>query len=248
MLPYLSIGPFVIPAASLTLLAGIWVSLILAEKEAQHLKLDKDQISNLIFVSLLAGIVGARLVYAIQFASIYLDDPLSLVALNPGTLSPVGGIISGLLAGILYGVWKQMSLKITLDALAPGFAVFMIFWGLSHLLSGDAFGSVTKLPWAIYLWDEYRHPTQIYEIILAAGIFLIIRRRPLGKPGDGTNFLLWVALTVASRFFLEAFRGDSLVWTGGWRATQVTSLIILLLSLWLIHRWSLPTVLEEIDE
>ena len=245
MLPYLSIGPFVIPTASLTLLAGIWVSLILAEKEAQRLKFAKDQINNLIFVGLVAGIVGARLVYALQFASIYLDDPLSLVALNPGTLSPLGGIVSGLLVGILSGVWKKYPLHKTLDALAPGLAVFMIFWGLAHLLSGDAFGSVTNLPWAIYLWDEYRHPSQIYEILLAIGTFFAIYKHPLGQPGDGTNFLLWVALTAVSRLLLEAFRGDSLVWTGGWRAAQVTSLAILLLALWLIRQWRIRAIQKE---
>jgi prolipoprotein diacylglyceryltransferase len=195
----------------------------------------------------MAGIVGGRLVYAAQFINIYLDDPISLVALNPGTLSPAGGIITGLLTATIYGIWKKYPFQKTLDALTPGLAVFMIFWGLAHLLSGDAFGSATTLPWAIYIWDEYRHPTQIYEILLALGIFLVIWKHPLGRPGDGANFLLFVALTAASRLFLEAFRGDSLIWTGGWRAAQVVSLAILLLALWLICQITLSTIKKEIQ-
>jgi prolipoprotein diacylglyceryl transferase len=233
------------PTASLTLLIGLWTGITLAEKEARRLKFAKDQIYNLTFVGLLAGIVGARLVYAARYWEIYLDDPLSIVALNPGTLSPSGGVIFGLLAATLYGVWKNFPLQKTLDALAPGLAVFLIFWGIAHLLSGDAFGSVTNLPWAIYLWDEYRHPSQVYEILLAVGGFLVILKHPFGQPGDGTNFLLLIAFTAVSRLFLEAFRGDSLIWPGGLRAAQVVSLGILLLSLWLIHQLSLHPSMDK---
>jgi phosphatidylglycerol:prolipoprotein diacylglycerol transferase len=242
MLPSLSIGPFFLQTPGLALLIGVWVGLSLAEKEALSLKFKKDQVYNLVFVGLLAGIVGARIVYAIRFLDIYLDDPLSLFALNPGTLSPSGGIFLGLLAAILYGIWKKLPLRKTLDAFAPGLAVFMIFWGLTHLLSGDAFGSATDLPWAINLWDENRHPTQIYEILLAVGVFIVIRKRPLGRPGDGINFLLYVALISAARLFLEAFRGDSLIWVGGFRAAQLISLSTLMVCLWLIRKWDLPTV------
>jgi prolipoprotein diacylglyceryltransferase len=242
MLPYLSLGPFLLQTPGLALLIGVWIGLSLVEKETLHLKLQKDQINNLVFVGLIAGVVGSRLVYAARFLDIYLDDPLSLFALNPGTLSPSGGILIGLLAAILYGIWKKFPLRKTLDALAPGLVTFMIFQGLAHLLSGDAFGSATDLPWAINLWDENRHPTQIYEILLAVGVFLVIRKRPLGQSGKGTNFLLSVALLSATRLFLEAFRGDSLIWTGGFRAAQLISFSTLMVCLWLIRKWDLPTI------
>jgi prolipoprotein diacylglyceryltransferase len=105
--------------------------------------------------------------------------------------------------------------------------------GVSHILSGDAFGEPTSLPWGIYLWDENRHPTQIYETLIALGIFLVIRRRPMGQTRSGLNLVLFVIMSAASRLFLEGFRGDSLVWFGSLRAAQVVSLIVLLFSLML---------------
>ena len=61
MFPYLRLGPFIIPMASLALLAGLWVGLPLIEREAVRLKINASTLSNVIFSSLLAGLVGARL-------------------------------------------------------------------------------------------------------------------------------------------------------------------------------------------
>ncbi|MFH1906610.1 MAG: hypothetical protein ABIL11_04370, partial [Chloroflexota bacterium] len=51
------------------------------------------------------------------------------------------------------------------------------------------------------------------------------------------NFLLVVALSAAARIFLEAFRGDSLIWTGGFRAAQVIGLALLATTVVLIKKW-----------
>jgi phosphatidylglycerol:prolipoprotein diacylglycerol transferase len=168
-----------------------------------------------------------------------LDDPLSLVALNPSTLSPQAGFLIGISAAAGFGWWKKLPLRPTLDALALGLAVFMIAWGGAHLLSGDAFGAPTDLPWAIYLWDENRHPSQMYEIILAIGVLLVALRRPFDRPGAGLNFLFVISLSGIARLYLEAFRGDSLLWVGGLRAAQVVSLGVILVCLYLMKAWVL---------
>lgn len=239
MLPSISIGPYLLQTPGLALLLGVWIGLTLVEKEAVRLKLDKEIVYNMVFWSLVAGILGARLAYAARFMNVYLDDPLSLVALNPSTLSPQAGLLLGIAAAVGYGWWKKLPLRPTLDTIAPGLAIFMIGFGVAHILSGDAFGSPTELPWAIYLWDENRHPTQIYEIVLAIGILFAVWKRPFSRMGAGLNFLVAVSLTSASRLFLEAFRGDSLLWVGGLRAAQVASLGILLICLYMIRVWVL---------
>ncbi len=236
MLPFMRLGPFLLQLPGLALLVGVWIGSALAEKEAERLKLNPADVYNAIFYSLVAGLIGARLAYAAQYLSAYLANPLSLFALTPVTLSPNGGLIIGIMAAALFGWRKRLPLRPTLDALAPGLAAFMIAFGIAHFLSGDAFGSPTKLPWAIYLWDDYRHPAQVYEIIAALAIFGIAQRRPFGRQ-EGVTFLLTVALFAAARIFLEAFRGDSVIWPGGFRAAQVIGLLALVASLWLIRVW-----------
>lgn len=238
MLPYLRLGPFLLQTSGLALLIGVWVGLTFSEKEAKRKGVNSDAIYNLVFLGLVGGIVGARLGYAASYLNAYLENPLSLFSLNTSTLSPGYGVLTGLLIAWIYGRRKGLPLRPTLDILAPGLAVFIVFLGIAHLLSGDAFGTPTSLPWSIYLWNEYRHPTQIYEILGALLILAIILRRPLGGQGTGLNFLLLVALTAGARLVLEAFRGDSLVWPGGFRAAQVVALLILLGTMWLMYRWA----------
>lgn len=238
MFPYLRLGPFLLQTPGLALLAGVWLGLSLSEKEAAKLNLKPDRVYNLVFFGLLSGLVGARLAYAVRFLNAYLDSPLSLFSINPNTLSPGDGLVIGLVVAGVYGWRKGLPLRPTLDALAPGLAAFMVALGVAHLLSGDAFGTRTDLPWKIYLWNDYRHPTQVYEILLASGIFALVRFRPLGTPGQGVNFLTVVALSAAARVFLEAFRGDSLVWSGGFRAAQIVGLVILAAALFMIEAWA----------
>jgi phosphatidylglycerol:prolipoprotein diacylglycerol transferase len=244
MFPYLPIGPFLLQTPGLALIVGVWIGLTMAEREAKVLKIHAPAIYNLIFFGLVAGIIGARLSYAARFLDVYLDEPLSLFALNTNTIAPVDGLLIGFFVAVIYGWRKQLPLRPTLDALAPGLAVFLVTLGIAHLLSGGAFGAPTKIPLAIYLWDDYRYPTQIFETLFALGVLLAALKRPLGKPGLGLNFLLVVSLSVASRLILEAFRGDSLIWLGGFRAAQVVSLIILLSCLWLIRVWAQPKEFE----
>lgn len=247
MFPYLRIGPLLLQTPGLVLLVGVWVGLSLTEKESLRLKLKPDAVYNLVFYALISGIIGARLAYAARFVNAYIENPLSLFSINPNTLSPDDGLLIGLLVAVIYGYRKQLPLRPTLDALAPGLAAFMLAFGVSHFLSGDAFGAKTDLPWRIFLWNEYRHPTQIYETLAAIFTFVIVWLRPLGLPGRGLNFLLVVALSAGARLFLEAFRGDSLIWSGGFRSAQIVALPVLAVSLWLMKAWSQNTepVLEE---
>ena len=247
MFPYLRLGPFILPMASLALLVGLWVGLPLIERESVRLKINASTLSNLIFYSLLAGLIGARLGYALEFPNVYLAKPLSLLALTPTTLSPSMGLAVGLIAFAIFVQRKQLQLRQTLDALAPGLALFMAFVGLAHILSGDAYGAPTNVPWAIRLWNEYRHPSQFYETFLALTIFLVIRERFPKPEGAGMNFLLTIALSSASRVFLEAFRGDSMFWPGGFREAQVIALIIMAISLYWMRKWMNTDTTNRID-
>src|SRR5574341_1437780 len=242
MFPYLRLGPFLLQISLLALLAGLWLGLSLIEREAARLKLNVSAISSMTFYSLLAGLIGARLGYALEFPALYSSNPLSLLALTPTTLSPSTGLVVGLITSAIFIRRKGLPLRQTLDAIAPGLASFMVFVGLAHILSGDAYGAPTTVPWAIRLWNEYRHPSQFYEALLALMVFLVIRQRFPKPEGAGLNFLLAVALSSASRVFLEAFRGDSTNWPGGFRQAQVIALFILALSFYWMRRWMESTL------
>lgn len=237
MFPYLRLGSFLIQMPLLALLAGLWGGMVMLEREAKRLGLDPSRVGNLVLYSLVAGIVGARLGYALKFPALYASKPLSLLALTPTTLLPFMGILVGVIAFWILIDYQKLPLRPTLDSLALGLALTMVFIGLAHILSGDAFGTPTNVPWAIRLWNEYRHPAQFYETLLALTIFTVVLGRFPKPAGTGLNFLLLVVLSAASRIFLEAFRGDSIFLPGGFREAQLAALGVMGVGFYWMRKW-----------
>ncbi len=233
MLPVLNIGPLALQTPGLALLIGLWMGLSLAEKYSIRRGVPSSQLYNLVFVGLVAGVIGARLTYLITYPDAFSSSPLSLVSLNPGLLDPLGGLAVGTFAAIIYAQRVKLALWSVLDALTPLLAVMMIALGISHLASGVAFGAETQAPWAIELWGARRHPSQVYEILSATAILVVLwpGRWSQTVPA-GRYFLLFCALSAASWLFLEAFRGDSRLLAGGWRMKQVMAWLVLAGSLW----------------
>ena len=99
-----------------------------------------------------------------------------------------------------------------------------------------AFGAPAELPWSVVLWEQARHPSQVYEILAALAVLGLWRLARDRRPFDGLGFLLVAALSAAARVFLEAFRGDSASILGGLRAAQVGGLLVLALCLWMLGR------------
>lgn len=238
MLPFVRIGPLLLQLPGLALLAGIWTGTSVVEKQALRLRLNVAAVLNMIMVGLVAGLLGARLLYALEHINAYVASPLSLFALSATAMDAWGGLLVGGAIAYLYGRAQDLPLRLTLDALAPGLAVFMIAVGLANLLSGDGYGSPLQAPWAIQLWGEYRHPTQIYEMLLAVGIVFIWRFTSMGTGVPGRSFWRVVGGLAAARIFTEAFHGDSAVLPGGFRAAQVAGLVILGAALYMDHRWA----------
>lgn len=237
MLPILQVGPLAIQLPGLLLLAGVWFGVTAAERAAPRQGVSPAQISKLIFYGLIGGLVGARLAYAMRFAGIYLSDPLGLIALNPSTLATTEGVLLGILVALVYGSRRGMPLWATLDTLTPGLAVFAVALALAHLSSGDAFGSVSRLPWAIELWGASRHPTQVYELILALGaLWFALRAGRTPAPVPGYLFLLWLGISLLSYLIVAGFRGDSVIVLGVLRRGQLVALTALALVLILIRR------------
>lgn len=249
MLPILQVGPLALQTPGLILILGLWLGLNLAEKNASRHGLHPDFLYNLIFTTLIAGILGARLAYAARYSSAFIASPASLLSPNPGLLDPFGGIVVGVLAAIIYGQRKKLAFWPTLDALTPTLMILTIATPLANLASGNAFGTETSLPWGIELWGAKRHPVQLYEALAASGILILLwpARGALTKcvTTPGAIFTLFVALSAGAHLFLEAFRGDSATLPNGWRVAQILAWFILAASLWFLDRLNHSTLQSD---
>jgi phosphatidylglycerol---prolipoprotein diacylglyceryl transferase len=238
MFPIVNLGPLAIQTPGLFLLAGLWLGAALAEKSAPSHRVDPNKLSNLIFLALLAGVLGGRLLYAIQYPAAFAASPASLFSLNPGLFDLTGGVLVAAIAALIYAKRQGLPLLPTLDTLTPLFASLAVAVGFANLASGEGFGTPTGLPWAIELWGARRHPTQVYEILAALAIFAFIwpvfRHSFFTLPGS--RFFSFLALSAAARLFLEAFRGDSSLMFGGLRSAQLAAWVVLALALYLLNR------------
>jgi phosphatidylglycerol:prolipoprotein diacylglycerol transferase len=233
LFPILNVGPAALQLPGLILLVGYWTSLNLAERRAKAEGLPEDAVFNAGFIALLAGLIGARLGFVALHWAAYENDLAGALALTTGALSTPAGLLVGLAAAAIYLRRFRLSIPLLLDALAPALALLFAFISLADLSAGSAFGYPSDLPWAIELWGARRHPTQIYELLAALGTLALLlwwtRRQ---RPFPGFLFLLFLLAYGASRLFLDAFRADSWLLPGGYRAVQVVGLAAVILSIW----------------
>jgi prolipoprotein diacylglyceryltransferase len=233
MLPYLNLFGLALPVPAITILIGIWVGITLVERYTNDHRVKPTHIYNLVFYALIGGVIGGRLTYVFRFPSAFLENPSSIISPNPGLFDLFGGVAVGLITAEIYRQRQSMPFWATLDALTPGLAVFGIALPLAHLASGDAYGAPTSMPWGIELWGTIRHPTQIYEAVVAGVILWGVwpgRDKGLSKPG--AVFLQFISYSAMSRLFFEAFRGDSQVTVFNLRVVQIIAWVLLSLSLW----------------
>jgi phosphatidylglycerol:prolipoprotein diacylglycerol transferase len=238
MLPTIQVGPLSLQVPGFVLLVGLWIGLSLSERRAKQRAENPSDLYNLVFISLVSGLLGARLSYAVAYPDAFTGNLWSLVSINPGLLDPVAGILIAIAAAAVYILRKKLSLWSTLDALTPLFAVMAIAIGISHFVSGSSFGKPTELPFGIWLWGELRHPTQVYEIILSSIILVALYfiDRTSWNRIPGNLFLSFISLTSISRLLIESFRGDSMLVSGGFRAAQVVAWIVLAICLAILAR------------
>jgi phosphatidylglycerol:prolipoprotein diacylglycerol transferase len=225
---------FTPPRHMILVVAAAWFGLALAEKRAARYKVSAEALNNLVFFGMIAFILGGRILFSLGHLDAFLKSPLSLFALNPDLFDALGGSLTAALTMFIYGQRQNLDLWNTLDALTPFFASLAVGLGLSHLAAGTAFGKPTDLPWAINLWNENRHPSQVYEIIasfLTFGLAWFLKPNP--RPG--LLFLTFAAATAALQLFLGAYRGDSTLVLGSFHLEQVTAWAVLAAAFGLIE-------------
>ena len=254
MNPYaIEIGNFGIRWYSLLILIGVFIAILMIEKEGKRFNLDKDSLFNLAFWTIIIGILGARIYYVIFNFSAYKSDPASIFRIWEGGLAIHGGIIAGLITLIVFCKKYHISIvRITDISVVPLILAQAIGrWG--NFFNGEAHGAATSLSHlqnmhipkfiidGMNIDGIYYEPTFLYESIfclIGFIIFLIVRRMRYTKTGTITSlYLIYYGVV---RFFIETMRTDSLM-LGGFKAAQIVSAIMIvcgIISILLISRKS----------
>lgn len=236
MYPAINIGPLVLPTAALIYLIGVWILLSLGERLARLLSLDEEVFTALITTGLIAGFIGARLTFVALYWSAYQENLLGIIwPLNSG-FSAAGGLFFGGAAMFFYGRYKHLPAAATLDALAPLLVGGLMIVSLADFLGGPGFGTPTSVPWGISNFGISRHPVQLYELLVGALALLAWWLLHSRVAYDGQLFLVTTAVYCFGRLFVDAFRADAWISSGGWHITQILCLLATLTALFLLMR------------
>jgi phosphatidylglycerol:prolipoprotein diacylglycerol transferase len=246
------IGSFFLPTygvlVALGFLLGLWVAARLAGKAG----LEKEDVLNLGIYTAIAGLVGAKVSMIVMDLDYYLKNPLDLFSLD--TLQAAGIFYGGLIFALVTAAWYMRRRKMpglaTADAFAPGIALGHAIGRLGCFAAGCCWGAESHLPWAVTFTNPESHrlvgvplgiplqPTQIYEAIAEAVIFLVLYRRFLREHRPGTIIGLYLILYSSVRFLVEFVRAhdDKNPFFGPFVIEQWVALGLVALGVWLATR------------
>lgn len=231
---------------SLCILLGVIVAYILITREGKKQGLSKEFTSDLIFYTLIIGILGARVYYCVFNLDYYLANPSEILKIYNGGLAIHGGVIAGLIFVYFYTKKKNISFIKILDIVAPAVIIAQSFGRWGNFFNQEAHGGITTyqnlknmhIPEFIingmHIEGKYYYPTFFFESIwcLIGFIILMIARRNknLRKGFQIGFYFIWYGL---GRFFIEAFRTDSLMFFG-LKIAQIVSLIGIIIGIIII--------------
>lgn len=245
MLPVLELGPFVIPTGGLVYIIGAWLVLSAVEQTAPRLKLDTSVTYSVVVTALVAGLVGARLVFVGLHWSAYQNNLLGVVWPLTSGFTAWAGLLIGLAGGFFYGRKMAVPPLATLDALVPAGVVALMVVSLADLLAGPGYGAETTVFWGIELFGIRRHPVQVYELLVGVGAWWVWWRGVKVGLVPGRVALLTIATYSAGRLITDTFRANAWLTNDGFHLLQIISLGVLLASLYLLSRDSLEIAPEN---
>jgi len=228
------------------------VGTFLALRESRRLSLDEDKVVNVILVTLVASVLGARMLYVLEHLPEFRREWTSVLALWQGGLTLYGGVAAGTFAGLVAAKRMKLPIWITADALTPALALGTMFGRIGCFLNGCCYGRPTNLPWGVtFPPDSFAglefgnarvHPSQLYFALAGLVLFVFTwsTRKRFRVPGTlFWTFMILFALIRIPLDFTRAYEPGALaltVWGVDVTQSQVTSVAIALFGALMILR------------
>ena len=171
VLPEIAVaGGLPIRGYGVMLLLAVAASVGLAAHRAERLGLDVELVLSLAFWMFLAGIVGARAFYVIEywresFQKATLADTLRAVLnITQGGLVVYGSGFGAAVAVIAFSSRQKLPLLKLADLAAPSVALGMAMGRVGCFLNGCCYGGECDLPWAMrFPWQSPPHMQQVFD-------------------------------------------------------------------------------------
>ena len=221
------LGSFKLPSYGLLVACGYLAAVYYTFRSAAASGLKKETLSDLLFYSVLSGMLGAKFFYAATYWDDFGADFPSRAAylLKSFRYGFVfyGGLLFGAAAFFVLARRRKLNVLRAADLFAPALALGHAFGRAGCFLAGCCHGGPTACPINVTFTNPASevnplylgvpvHPVQLYEAAGNLAVFFLLnsalRRSLEGKLPAGAVTALYAALYSALRFFVEFLRGD----------------------------------------
>jgi phosphatidylglycerol:prolipoprotein diacylglycerol transferase len=204
--------------------SGLLLALFYSVKRLKDFKVTFDDLTDVVLISTIFAIIGARLYYCVFFvdgvgAHPYLssaDGIKSILYIWDGGLAFYGAVIFALIAAFITCKIKKINPLPFLDIAGLGFLIGQGIGRWGNFFNREAYGSVTTLPWRMVFDFSSNasgigfHPCFLYESLWCALGFVLLHFYSKHRKFNGELFLMFLAWNGLGRFFIEGLRTDSL--------------------------------------
>jgi phosphatidylglycerol:prolipoprotein diacylglycerol transferase len=183
------LGPLTIASYGFMMMIGFILAIYTAGRRARKSGANDEFVINLGLVSLISGVIGARIFYVIHHWTLFAgtDRPFwAIINLTSGGLEFYGGFLTAVVAVMIYLRLKKKSMRWYLDLLAPSIMLGLAFGRVGCFLNGCCWGAATNSPISVQFpygslpfddqWSKSHHVAVPAELILT--------------PASGTPFLI----------------------------------------------------------
>lgn len=222
--------------SALAIVAGVWLTRRVLHEDGPRL----PRFDEVAFITVIGGILGARIFFFFDHPSTLVDDPLEFFRFTDGGLAVWGAIIGGFITlGVVSRIYRFPFGPVA-DAVAPGLLLAQAVGRIGCIINGDAWGGPTSSPFAfVYTHPDAllperlhgvpTHPYPVYDIIVDLALLAVVWRLRRRLP-PGALFAFYAALYAAGRFAISYVREER-VWFWGLQQAQVISLAALVVAL-----------------
>jgi phosphatidylglycerol:prolipoprotein diacylglycerol transferase len=239
LLPEIDIGPLELQTFGICFALGFLAAGAVVTRRLRELRKPPDWGYEMIFASLVGGLVGSRLDYVVQNWDQVADDLLGNLFSGSGLIW-FGGAVGGCIGVVLWARWRGWLTWQMFDTSCVPLALGYAIGRIGCQLSGDGdYGIASDLPWAMAYPDgtvpttEEVHPTPVYET-LAIGIGTLVLWRLRDRFAPGVLFGLYLILAGGERLLIEIIRrNDSVV--AGLTLPQLVSLAFLAIGATIVY-------------
>jgi len=216
------IGSFYLPTYGVLVATGVLIGLWITVRNSEKQGINGDDAWNLGILVVLAGIVGAKVLYIVNDWGYYAENWHRIFSLN---VLQAGGVFSGgLIGAFLMAAWyvrrHQMPAWRFTDAVAPGLAFGHVLGRFGCFAAGCCYGKPTDHFWGVTFTNQWAHdvsqtplnirlePTELIEAAAEFFNFLLLTWLLKRKRFDGQVWASFMILYGVERYFIEFLRGD----------------------------------------